>query len=39
MKWTSLGNGALLTQAATALGVLLTVDQNIEFPQNLTYGA
>ena len=36
MKWTSLGNGALLTQAATAFDVLLTADQNIEFQQNLT---
>ena len=36
MKWTSLGNGALLKQAATAFDVLLTADQNIEFQQNLT---
>ena len=35
MKWTSLGNGALLEQAATAFDVLLTADQNIEFQQNL----
>jgi hypothetical protein len=35
MKWTSLGNGALLKQAATAFDVLLTADQNIEFQQNL----
>ena len=35
MKWTSLGNGALLNQAATAFDVLLTADQNIEFQQNL----
>lgn len=36
MKWTSLGNGALLEQAATAFDVFLTADQNIEFQQNLT---
>ncbi len=36
MQWTSLGNGALLKQAATAFDVLLTADQNIEFQQNLT---
>ena len=35
MKWTSLGNGALLKQAATAFDVLVTADQNIEFQQNL----
>ena len=35
MKWTSLGNGALLKQAAAAFDVLLTADQNIEFQQNL----
>ncbi len=35
MKWTSLANGALLKQAATAFDVLLTADQNIEFQQNL----
>ena len=35
MKWTSLGNGALLQQAATEFDVLLTADQNIEFQQNL----
>jgi hypothetical protein len=35
MKWTSLGNGALLKQAATAFDVLLTAGQNIEFQQNL----
>ena len=34
-KWTSLGNGALLKQAATAFDVLLTADQNIEYQQNL----
>ena len=36
MKWTSLGNGALLKQAATEFDVLLTADQNIEFQQNLS---
>jgi hypothetical protein len=36
MKWTSLGNGELLKQAAAAFDVLLTADQNIEFQQNLT---
>ena len=35
MKWTSLGNGALLKQAATAFDAFLTADQNIEFQQNL----
>lgn len=33
--WTSLGNGALLRQAATTFDVVLTADQNIEFQQNL----
>ena len=36
MKWTSLGNGALLKQAAAEFDVLLTADQNIEFQQNLS---
>ena len=36
MKWTSLGNGALLKHAAAEFDVLLTADQNIEFQQNLT---
>ena len=35
MNWTSLGNGALLQQAATQFDVLLTADRNIEFQQNL----
>ena len=35
MKWTSLGNGALLKKAAAEFDVLLTADQNIEFQQNL----
>ena len=35
MGWTSLGNGALLRQAAPAFDALLTADQNIEFQQNL----
>ena len=35
MKWTSLGNGELLKQAAAAFDVLLTADQNIGFQQNL----
>lgn len=33
--WTSSSNGALLRQAAGAFDVVLTVDQNIEFQQNL----
>ena len=36
MGWTSLGNGALLRQAAAQFDALLTADQNIEFQQNLT---
>ena len=36
MGWTSLGNGALLQQAAAEFDALLTADQNIEFQQNLT---
>jgi hypothetical protein len=35
MGWTSLGNGALLRQAAAAFDAVLTADQNIEFQQNL----
>jgi hypothetical protein len=35
MGWTSLGNGALLRQAAAESDALLTADQNIEFQQNL----
>jgi len=35
MGWTSLANGALLRQAATAFDAFLTADQNIEFQQNL----
>jgi hypothetical protein len=35
MGWTSLGNGALLRQAAAEFDALLTADQNIEFQQNL----
>ena len=35
MTWTSLGNGALLRQAAAEFDALLTADQNIEFQQNL----
>lgn len=34
-SWTSLGNGALLRQAAEAFDVLMTADRNIEFQQNL----
>ena len=34
-NWTSLGNGALLKEAATEFDVLLTADQNIEFQQKL----
>jgi predicted nuclease of predicted toxin-antitoxin system len=36
MGWTSLGNGALLRQAAAEFDALLTADQNVEFQQNLT---
>lgn len=36
MGWTSLGNGALLRQAAPTFDALLTADQNLEFQQNLT---
>ncbi len=35
MGWTSLGNGALLRQAAADFDALLTADQNIEFQLNL----
>lgn len=35
MGWTSLGNGALLRQAAAEFDAILTADQNIEFQQNL----
>jgi hypothetical protein len=35
MGWSSLGNGALLRQAASEFDALLTADQNIEFQQNL----
>ena len=35
MGWTSLGNGALLRQAAVKFDALVTADQNIEFQQNL----
>ena len=35
MGWTSLGNGALLQQAAESFQVVLTGDQSIEFQQNL----
>ena len=35
MKWTSLGNGALLKQAAHCVRRAPTADQNIEFQQNL----
>jgi hypothetical protein len=35
MKWTRLGNGELLRQAAAVFDVVLTADQNIEFQQNL----
>src|SRR5207247_2223128 len=34
-SWTSLTNGALLSQAAERFDALLTADQNIEFQQNL----
>jgi predicted nuclease of predicted toxin-antitoxin system len=35
MGWTSLTNGDLFRQAATAFDAVLTADQNIEFQQNL----
>lgn len=35
MGWSSLGNGALLRQAASEFDTVLTADQNIEFQQNL----
>jgi len=35
MGWAALKNGALLDQAQTEFAVLLTVDQNIQFQQNL----
>jgi predicted nuclease of predicted toxin-antitoxin system len=34
--WASHENGELLREAATRFDVLLTVDQNLEFQQNLT---
>lgn len=41
MGWSGLKNGALLTaMAANGFEVLLTVDQNLRYQQNLaTYGA
>ena len=33
--WASFKNGVLLQRAATAFGVLITADQNLEFQQNL----
>ena len=35
MGWSGLTNGALLAKAATEFDVVLTVDQSIEFQQNL----
>jgi predicted nuclease of predicted toxin-antitoxin system len=35
MGWAELRNGALLAVAATAFDVVLTVDKNIKFQQNL----
>ena len=35
MGWAALKNGALLDQAQAEFDVLLTVDQNIQFQQNL----
>ena len=35
MGWAALKNGALLDQAQTEFGVLVTVDQNMQFQQNL----
>lgn len=32
LRWTGLKNGALLTRAADSFDVVLTADQNIEFP-------
>ena len=35
MGWSGLGNGALLAQAARQFDAFLTVDQNVQFQQNL----
>ena len=35
MGWSSLGNGALLAQASQVFGAFVTVDQNVQFQQNL----
>ena len=36
MGWESLSNGALLAQARGSFDVFVTVDQNLQFQQNLT---
>lgn len=35
LGWASLNNGALLAQAKEQFDVFITVDQNVEFQQNL----
>ena len=35
MGWAGLGNGILLAKARPLFGAFLTVDQNVEFQQNL----
>ena len=35
MGWAGLGNGALLAEARQEFGAFLTVDQNVQFQQNL----
>jgi hypothetical protein len=35
MGWAALSNGALLAQARLGFGAFLTVDQNVQFQQNL----
>jgi CheY-like chemotaxis protein len=36
MGWSGLGNGVLLAQACQQFDVFLTVDQNVQFQQNLS---
>lgn len=36
MRWSGLKNGALLAQASGQFDAFITVDQNVEFQQNLT---
>jgi len=35
MGWANLSNGSLLAQARQSFGVFVTVDQNLQFQQNL----